>query len=262
MPGRDISTPDLFPGAEEAALLDRAGEELRRAVSQNARKAGDLVVELFGRGGPLFFPAFQALAADPDPRVRRTLARSLGKAADARDPFRAGLLFSLLACFLWDEDPQIRAQARRVLREKLLPTYPEEGLEALAQWAAEPDPQKKILAAQYLPSLPENMVKRALILLRNLGRAEDEGVRRAVLRALTAWKNRAPQVVELELTRWEKDPALLALARRLDGGSSAAQDQQEDFPPRPKPGSAKGGPTPAARPQGQGSPRPPGSPRR
>lgn len=199
----------------EEAMIAEAVEKLRAGLSRDGQEAGRCVAGLIEQGGALVFPALRAWTADPDPQIRKTLAQGVAQAADPGNPFRATFLFALIEPLLWDQDPSVRAQARRVLREELIPTYPEEALEVLAQWAAEPNPQKQAFAAEGLVRLPPSLAKRALIPLRNLGRSGDPKVRGAVVRALRRWRTRAPEAVEMELTRWANDPVLSSLIQRI-----------------------------------------------
>ncbi len=199
---------ELAPLDLETKLIHRVMDELRAKLAQNGRQAETDVTQILEQAGALVFPALRAWSADPDPRVRKSLIRVVAQAADPRDPFRASLLFDLVEPLLWDEDPGVRASARRVLREKLIPTYPEEALQALARWAAEPSTRKQILAAQGLTRLPPHLARRALIPLRHLVRTEQTQVRRAALGALKVWRARAPEALETELQRWKDVPEL------------------------------------------------------
>ncbi|MCS7240735.1 MAG: hypothetical protein NZ651_05785 [Candidatus Bipolaricaulota bacterium] len=184
--------------------------ELRAEVGKDGHKATAKLVKLLEHGGALVFPALRAWSEDKDREVRKVMAQAVAKAVDPRDPFRALFLFELIAPLLWDADPKIRALARRILRAKLIPAYPEEALEILAQWATE-DQKKRVLAAQCLARLPAPMAKRAFILLRNMVRSEDEKVQRAALRSLRVWQTRNPAAVAAELRHWASDPELAKL---------------------------------------------------
>lgn len=207
---RDIPLPD-----QENQLLSQIAEKLRASALEDGHKAAHHAADLLKQGGALVFPALRAWGADPSPEVRKALARVVASAADPGDPFRANFLFDLLSPLLWDADPGVRTLARRVLRRKLIPLYPEEALQTLAQWAAEPDPAKQVLSASSLALLPVAFARRALIPLRHLARAEQPEVRRTALRVIKIWRERAPQAVDAELKRWENVPELAALVSHV-----------------------------------------------
>lgn len=210
-----ISVRDIPLQDQENQLLRQIVEKLRASILQDGHKAAHHAADLLKRGGALVFPALRAWGVDPSPEVRKVLARVVASAADPGDPFRASFLFDLLSPLLWDVDPGVRTLARRVVRRKLLPLYPEEALQTLAQWAAEPDPAKQVFSASSLALLPTALAQRALIPLRHLARSERPKVCRAALRALKIWRNRAPQAVEAELKRWESVPELAPLVSRV-----------------------------------------------
>ncbi len=205
---------DPFVADQEEAIFAEALSELRAKISSDGQSAVTALASFLAQGGALVFPFLRAWTEDHDPQVRKSLSKAVEKAADPADPFRAAFLFGLIEPLLWDADPSVRTSARKALREKLLPTYPEEALEILAQWTAEPDLRKKILAVECLGRLPPSLARRALILLRHLGRSEDERVRKAVIRALRKWRGAAPNLVEGELKNWLSDPGLFELAQR------------------------------------------------
>jgi len=209
-----LAPSEPFLSDPEMVMISQALEEAKEKISTDGSQAVDSLAELLAHSGALVFPGFRRWAEDESPKLRKALVQVIAKAADPKDPFRAVFLFSLLDPLLWDEDPAVRRSARRVLREKLLSLYPEEALEILAQWASDPSPEKRALAASLLPLLPERMAKRALILLRCLARTEEEKVRRAVRRSLEILRKRAPKAVEDELKRWKEDPLLSALLFR------------------------------------------------
>ena len=209
-----LAPSEPFLSDPEMVMISRALEEAKEKISADGSQAVDSLAELLAHGGALVFPGFRRWAEDESPKLRKALVQVIAKAADPKDPFRAVFLFSLIEPLLWDKEPSVRRGARRVLREKLLSIYPEEALEILAQWASDPSPEKRALAASLLPLLPERMAKRALILLRCLARTEEEKVRHAVLRSLEILKKRAPKAVKEELKRWKEDPLLSALLFR------------------------------------------------
>ncbi len=199
----------------EAKLIGQAMGILRAQLLVDGKRAAESVANLLEQAGVLVFPALRNWAEDPDPRVRKGLVKAVAHAADPYDPFRAAFLFDLLEPLLWDSDAGVRAAARRVLRKKLIPACPEEALHALARWAAEPNPQKQVLAARCLGHLPPALARRALIPLRHLVRTQEEKVRRAALLVLKIWYSRDPRVVETELKRWENDAELAQLIRHV-----------------------------------------------
>ncbi|MGB9757424.1 MAG: HEAT repeat domain-containing protein [Candidatus Bipolaricaulaceae bacterium] len=205
---------DPFAADQEEAIFAKALSELRAKISSDGQNAVTALASFLAQGGALVFPLLRAWAEDHDPQVRKSLVKAAEKAADPADPFRAVFLFGLIEPLLWDPDPSVRTLARKALREKLLPTYPEEALEILAQWTADPDPKKKIFAVECLGRLPPSLARRALILLRHLGRSEEGKVRKAVIRALRRWRWAAPNPVEGELRGWLADPGLSELAQR------------------------------------------------
>lgn len=201
------------PADREEAILAEALAELHTKLSSDGQNAVTALSSFLAQGGALVFPFLRAWTEDPNPQVRKSLIKAVEKAADPADPFRAAFLFGLIEPLLWDADPSVRALARKVLREKLLPAYPEEALEILAQWTADPDLKKKILAVECLGRLPPPLARRALILLRHLGRSDEEKVRKAVIRALRKWRHTAPILVEGALQSWLSDPELSELAQ-------------------------------------------------
>lgn len=205
MAGRGIFTLD-----PESVFINQVVDELRTELGKDGRKTTEKLAKLLEHGGALVFPALRLWSEDKDKEVRKAMAQAVAKAVDSKDPFRASFLFELIAPLLWDPDPKLRTLARRILRAKLIPAYPEEALEILAQWATE-DQKKRILAAQCLARLPGPMAKRAFILLRNMVRSEDEKVRQAALRSLRIWQTREPAAVAAELQRWDSDPELARL---------------------------------------------------
>lgn len=199
----------------ETRLMSQMLETLRSQFLKDGKKASDFTAKIFRELGVLLYPVLKGWAHDPEPQVRKGLIRAVVRAADGSDPFQAPFLFDLLEPLLWDEDPGVRRLARRALREKLIPAYPEEALHTLARWAAEPMAKKQILAARCLGYLPPSLARRALIPLRHLLRTQEEKVRRAALRTLKIWRREGLPKVEAELRRWEEDPELAAFIREL-----------------------------------------------
>ena len=181
------------------------------------------LTECLRQGYTIFFPALRRLAQEGTQIQRETLVRALAEAVDPADPFRATFLLEILSPMLWDPSPGVRRAARRVLREKFATVHPEETLELLVQWAAEPDPARKALAAHVLGHLPGKLAKRALIALKQLAHSEEREVRRAVLASVRRLSAQAPHVVKSELLRWQEDPDLAPLARRALGSQDLPQ---------------------------------------
>lgn len=197
--------------AELSALVEKICAQLEVDHGRGFRA----LTECLRQGYTFFFPALRRLAQEGTVANRQALVRALAEAVDPSDPFRAGFLLEILSPMLWDPSPEVRRLARRALRERFVTVHPEETLELLVQWAAEPDPARKALSAQMLGHLPVKQAKRALIALKQLARSEEREVRRAVLAALRRLRAQAAQVVQGELARWQEDPELAPLVRRV-----------------------------------------------
>lgn len=209
--------------AREEMELNALVEKICAQLEVDHGRGLRALTECLRQGYTILFPALRRLAQEGTQANRRALLRALAAAVDPTDPFRASFLLAILSPMLWDPNPEMRRAARRVLREKFAPLHPEETLELLVQWAAEPDPVRKALSAQMLGHLPVKVAKRALIALKQLARSEEKKVRRAVLASLRRLSASAPQVVKGELARWQEDPELAPLARRILDGQELPQ---------------------------------------
>lgn len=206
------------PLSQELAQLEAVVEKICARIGADHKKGLDALKECLGQGYALLFPALRRLAQDGNDEVRRALVQAIAEAADPADPFRAPFLLEILSPLLCDQIPGIRLAARRVLRKKLLAIYPEETVEVLVQWAAEPDPARKTLAAQMLGHVPPKLARQALIALKHLARTGERKLRPAIFMALRRLAQTAPQVVGPELSRWQADPDLAPLVQKaLDG---------------------------------------------
>jgi len=214
---------ETYALAKEEAELQTLVEKICAQLDVDHGQGLRALVECLRRGYTFFFPALRQLAREGAPEKREALAQAIAEAADPADPFRAPFLLEILSPLLCDPLPRIRQAARRVLRERLIAVYPEETLEVLVQWAAEGDSPQKALAAHMLGHLPPRLARRALIALKPLARSPEGHVRRAVLASLRRLAAQAPQCVASELSRWEEDPALAALARRVLDGQKLPQ---------------------------------------
>ncbi|MEN3009967.1 MAG: hypothetical protein ABDI20_03140 [Candidatus Bipolaricaulaceae bacterium] len=208
---------------QEEAQLRAWVEKICAHLGQDHGQGLRALTECLRRGYTLLFPALRRLAQEGEESPRRALVQAIGEAADPADPFRAAFLLELLSPLLWDPVPEIRRAARRTLREKLLAVYPGEALEALVQWAAEPEAARQALAAQMLGHVPPRAARRALIALKPLAHSREPRVRRAVLAALRRLAQTAPEPVNAELRRWREDPGLAPIAQRLLDGKEFAQ---------------------------------------
>jgi len=210
-----------FEVAQLGAMAEKICAELRMDHGKGLRA----LIQCLSESYTFLFPALRQLAQNGSEEARRALVQAVAEAADPADPFRAPFLLEILGPLLFDPSPGIRRAARRVLRERLIPTCPEEAGEALVQWAAEADPSWKALAGQMLGYLPQKWTRRALIALKHLARSEEKEVRRAVIAALKHLLCQSPKLVEAELQRWLEDPALSPLVRRVLGGKKFSQSE-------------------------------------
>jgi len=229
------SEPDLSHFAQEAAQLEELVKEICEKIGTNHTDGLRALKECICQGYVFLFPILRRCAEEERKEVRQALVQAVGEAADPGDPFRASFLLEILSPLLHDPSPEIRRAARRVLRGKLLAAYPEETVEVLVQWAADPEPKRKVLAARLLGYTPPKFSRRALIALKHLAHAEDKTVRRAVVAALKRLVKEAPQLWELELSRWKDDPVLSFVAKEVLDGQDLAQNEVQKERGRPSP---------------------------
>lgn len=212
--------PDIAPSplVRELNELEAIVDELCARLGADHGKALQGLSQCLSQAYTLLFPKFRHLAQEGAEDVRHALVRAVAEAADPKDPFRASFLLEILSPLLCDPLPAIRRKARRVLRERLLGAYPEETVDALVQWAADPEQGRRLLAAQMLGHVPPKFARRALIALKHLARCGDGKARRAALSALKRLLQNSPALVKSELTSWGDDPALAPLVARLLAG--------------------------------------------
>jgi hypothetical protein len=217
--------PEVSQFSQEAAQLGALMEKICAELRVDHGKGLRALIQCLSEGYTFLFPALRQLAQNGPEEARRALVRAAAEAADPADPFRAPFLLEILAPLLFDPIPEIRRAARRALRERLIPVYPEEAGEVLVQWAAEADPSWKALAGQMLGYLPQKWTRRALIALKHLAHSEEKNVRRAVATALKRLLQQSPELVKAELQRWLEDPALSPLALRVLVGKEFPQSK-------------------------------------
>ncbi len=212
-----------FPLSQELSQLEALAEKICAQIRVDHKKGLCALRECLCQGYVLLFPVLRKLAQDEKEGVRRALVQAVGEAADPADPFRASFLLEILSPLLFDPVPRIRLAARRVLRERLLAVYPGETVEVLVQWAAEPDPARRILAAQLLGHAPPKLARQALIALKHLARTGEGKIRPALLAALRRLARKNPQIVGPELLRWQADPALASFVQKALNGQKLPQ---------------------------------------
>jgi len=150
----------------------------------------------------------------PSPHVRRAVAVSATRAAEATRFERAPHLMRLVEPLLTDRDPTVRRLLGPSALGAFLGAYPDVTFDSLIGWSTSSDPQVlwNVAMAFTSPSAAP-LAKRALIVLRKLALDERRMVWRAVAAAMWQLGRRRPDVVRPELERWLAEETRAKVAR-------------------------------------------------
>jgi hypothetical protein len=150
----------------------------------------------------------------PSPHVRRAVAVSATRAAEATRLERAPHLMRLVDSLLADRDPTVRRLLGPSALGAFLGAYPDVTFDSLIGWSTSSDPQVLWnVAMAFTAASAAPLAKRALIVLRKLALDERRTVWRAVAAAMWQLGRRRPDVVRPELERWLADETRAKVAR-------------------------------------------------
>jgi hypothetical protein len=150
----------------------------------------------------------------PSPHVRRAVAVSATRAAEATRLERAPHLMRLVDSLLADRDPTVRRLLGPSALGAVLVAYPDVTFDSLIGWSTSSDPQVLWnVAMAFTAASAAPLAKRALIVLRKLALDERRTVWRAVAAAMWQLGRRRPDVVRPELERWLADETRAKVAR-------------------------------------------------
>jgi hypothetical protein len=150
----------------------------------------------------------------PSPHVRRAVAVSATRAAEATRLERAPHLMRLVEPLLTDRDPTVRRLLGPSALGAFLGAYPDVTFDSLIGWSTSSDSQVLWnVAMAFTAASAAPLAKRALIVLRKLALDERRMVWRAVAAAMWQLGRRRPDVVRPELERWLAEETRAKVAR-------------------------------------------------
>ncbi len=218
----------LIPGPAEArrlaaSLLGRSPHptdallRLRTLATDEDRYTREAAVQAGGallkRDFDEIYPILGTWRTEAESLVRRAAVLVCGVAADPLRLDWVEPLLRLLDPLLRDRAPEVRSAVEGVLAHAFFPAYPDDVFEQLTAWSASYDEQVLWHVSTTLGHAPQDLARRALIVLRRAALDERRYVRAAAARALVRLAATCPEAVGTELRRWLGDPERLSIAR-------------------------------------------------
>jgi HEAT repeat protein len=197
---------------ETFTLLLNLADDTDWTVRESAGEAcGTILQNDFARG----LEALREWCGNPSEKVRRTVVIAVIKAAQARRIEWGEPLLKLIEPLLTDRRTTLRRTlGPLVLGSVLLRTHPGITFEYLIKWSTSVEEQVLWnVAMAFSGTGGPLVVKKALIILRNLSLDERRYVWRAVASAMWKLGRKKPEIVRPELARWLRDERRVDVAR-------------------------------------------------